>query len=305
MPIYRGDTLIRELRKSKGLTLKELSEGICSLDSLSRIERGQRRPDWYIFERLMQRLGENPRKYYSDVATAEEKKIIDQKDAITELLRKKTAEGDEQARRMVARLETDGNYKEGINRQFLLRARSILAFHEKHYQSMYDYAAEGLKITIPEFDEEKIDTYALSFDEIKLVNQIAVARNFLTSMEKSTEILLKLKSAVDKGYADGEEKAKTYISLLYNITKNLGLLKKHDEAIALCDDGIALCQKHRDSFYHPLFLINKGSGFIFLDKKAEGAGMLKTARSLLRGFNRLSELETLENYANTEFGIKL
>jgi transcriptional regulator with XRE-family HTH domain len=63
MPRFSADTLIKSLRKAKGLTQHELCEGICSQDELSRIERNKHRPTWYVFERIMQKLGEDPNRY--------------------------------------------------------------------------------------------------------------------------------------------------------------------------------------------------------------------------------------------------
>lgn len=305
MPIFRGDILIKELRKNKGLTQEKLCNGICTKDALSRIERGLCRPDWYTFERLMQRLGENPQIYFTDIATIQDKYIMDLKNKLNNLLREKDDKSKIEVETLINELESNKDFKKGINLQFLLLSKATHAFNCKDYNSMYYHAVEALKITKPDFDEEKINTYILFFDEIKLINQIAVSYSFLTSVEKSTEILLKLKTSIDKGYVDGDEKIKTYIPLLYNITKNLGLLKRFGESIPICDTGIELCLTHRNSFYYPMFLFNKAYCLLHLDKKQEGIDFLEKIYALLTGYERFAELSKIESYVEKEFGISI
>jgi transcriptional regulator with XRE-family HTH domain len=108
VPLHRGDIVIKELRKIKGLTQDELCEGICSISELSRIERGLRRPAWFTFEKLLQRLGEDPHKYYSDIVTIEEKRVIDLKEKIHKCLIQKTDEAFAEARVLLAELERGG-----------------------------------------------------------------------------------------------------------------------------------------------------------------------------------------------------
>lgn len=58
MAIYSMGEVIRRLRKEKGYTQEELSEGICTPGGLSRIENGLREPSHAKFVALMQRMGQ-------------------------------------------------------------------------------------------------------------------------------------------------------------------------------------------------------------------------------------------------------
>lgn len=44
-------------RNKKNIDIKALSRGICSASSLQRLERGERTPDFFLLERIMERLG--------------------------------------------------------------------------------------------------------------------------------------------------------------------------------------------------------------------------------------------------------
>jgi len=305
MPHFQAGVLIKQLRINKGLTQSQLCEGICTKDVLSRIERGLRRPIWHSFERIMQRLGESPDKYYDGIATTKDRRIVEIKDKLKQLLREKSSESRSESEKLINKLEESKDFKSGINLQFLLRSKATLAFQRKDYVSAYNFATEAVKISKEQFNEENIDTYILSFDEIWAINQIASAASFTVSIEKSTEILLKLKTSIDKGYIDGDEKAKTYLSLLYNISKNHGLLKRNADCVEICDEGIKLCRIHQDAFHYPLFLFNKAVSLLYLNQEKQGIQLLKQTVALLEGYERYSELEKVIEFVEEEFDLKI
>ena len=57
MATYVIGDFIRETRIRKGYTQEEVSYGICTPASLSRIENGMQTPGRYILDKLMERLG--------------------------------------------------------------------------------------------------------------------------------------------------------------------------------------------------------------------------------------------------------
>ena len=253
--------VIKQLREEKGWTQLELCNGnsdiesdiefkgaICTQYQLSRIESGKQRPHWDTFVKLLQRLGEDPYKYYAMYSlTKQDKKYAKIKDELKYLLREKTDEANAKAESLIRELEGGSFFKKVLNQQYLLKTKAIWAFNCKDYKASLEYATKGIKISKPNFHEGKIDSYILYYDEIMLINSIAIAQSFLsTSLTTSTNTWLKLKSCLDAGYVDEDEKSRTYVRILYNLTKNLGLLERYDECISLCNEGIALFKKRLD-----------------------------------------------------------
>ena len=211
MPLYRGDVLIKELRKARNLTQEQLCEGICEKGTLSRIERGLRRPDWFTFERLMQRLGEDPIKYYTDIVNIEDKQIIDLKEKIHKCLLMKTEEGFKEAETFLIQLEQRG--ANNLVRQYALYVKASLASHRGQHNKSLSLAVRGIRVTVPHFDEDKIDTYILSMDEVRLINIIANKYAALSYEQKCLDIQLKLIASMDMGYTDDDEKLKRVYNL--------------------------------------------------------------------------------------------
>ena len=57
MATYVIGDYIREIRLRKGYTQEDVSFGICTSATLSRIENGAQTPGRYILDKLMERLG--------------------------------------------------------------------------------------------------------------------------------------------------------------------------------------------------------------------------------------------------------
>ncbi|MCL2840756.1 MAG: helix-turn-helix domain-containing protein [Defluviitaleaceae bacterium] len=313
---FKLGKLIRELRMAKGWTLEYLCSGdefneingmICDPSELGKYERGERRPNWTTFEKLMQRLGEDPISHYKGYSlTAKDREFAEKKNKLKILTRDNKIENTIEVESMVFHLEQNEFFiRDKFNRQFLLSIKAILAFHQKNYQKMYDFAYEGIKITKLNFNEDKIDTYALFFVEIQLILQIATAHTFITSLAKSTDILFNLKKCMDNGYVDEEEKSKTYMRVLFNLSNKLGQLKRYDECYSICEVGIEFCEKYQNSHLIPMLLFNKGCCLLGLGKRKEGIAILIDAYALFKAFKRNTELFMIEAYVEAEFNVKI
>lgn len=75
---------LKKLRVSQNITLKELSRGLCSISTLSRIESGEREPDYMLFDSLISRLGKDSKKW--DLILKENDKRLLQKRLYMEYL---------------------------------------------------------------------------------------------------------------------------------------------------------------------------------------------------------------------------
>ena len=55
--------VLQNLRMEQGISQKELSQGLCSVSTLFRIESGERMPDQMLFDSLVSRLGKDSVKW--------------------------------------------------------------------------------------------------------------------------------------------------------------------------------------------------------------------------------------------------
>nr|WP_297873834.1 helix-turn-helix transcriptional regulator [uncultured Blautia sp.] len=75
MGLYYIGEVIKRTRESLGMTQEELSEGICTTETLSRIETGKRTPNRANFKALMERMGRCGEKYFPHIRVESYKKM--------------------------------------------------------------------------------------------------------------------------------------------------------------------------------------------------------------------------------------
>ena len=310
--------VLKHIIKSSNMKQCDIADGICDATHFSRILSGQRKMTPEIFEQVMRKLGHNPRNFVG-ITTAEDAQAVQIRNELKYLLRKNDATSINEAEKLLAMIERAPHFSQGVGLQRLLEHRAALAYNKGEYDDMYSHCLNGLEITRPRckdsgeagFDDDKIDTYSLSIEEIKLIIQFAIAHANMKPcdadetypLEKSAKILIKLNTALENTPYHDEERANIHITMLYNLTKNLGLLNRFDEEILFCDAGINLCKKYRNGYIEPLFMLNKACSMLHLGNKKDGEPLLKKACAIFYATERHDELNIIKGYVANEFGI--
>ena len=309
--------ILKQLRLQQELTLAQVcsgdtnkigadGNGICDESKLSQYENGHRTPNWNTFVVLMQRLGEDPHKHYKAYKlTRGEQEKRATLDELTLLLRNRTEADDIKAELLISELENNESFsKDLFTRQDILCKKSTLALHHKNYKDMHSYALEGIQIMRPNFCIENINGYLLCDAELHLLNHLGIATKHVYGLEQSLDILSQLKLVLDSGYKDDHEKVKTYLHICYSMANTLGLMKRHDECISICDDGIAYSENFYNFRFLPDLLTYKGFALLYMRQNDEGKMLLDRAALLFKGANRLAELKSYQNYAAKQWGIE-
>jgi len=312
--------VIKHLILIKEMKQYEIVKGICAPSHFSKILSGKRKMTPEIFEQVMIKLGQNPRDYIG-VSTAEDTQAILLRNELKYLLRHNNEECIKKSEEIIEKIERAHHFSHGVGLQILLGHKASLALYKEEYEEMLNYCKNGLEVTRPKcvhsceagFDEEKIETYSLSTEEVKLIIQLSIARANIKSsnvspkspLEISAKILIKLNDSLNKNPYHDEERANIHITMLYNLTKNLGLLKKLNETIKLCDEGIEYCKKYRNSFFEPLFMFNKAYVLLLAGNKKDGESLLQKTCAILYATDRHDELEMVKQSIVDEFGITI
>ena len=307
MQEYEFGTIFKKLRIKKGLTLGTACQDICSEDKLLKFEQGAYYLDWHTFTKLMQRLGADLKPHYSDFKSQETHRVMRFKQEMKFLLRKRKKH---ESFVLLEKAENDDVMQQGKALQFLLYAKANLAYLGKEYDRAYDYALNGIKITIPDYNEDEIANYSLEIEEMLLIQQLAFLYSARNLYEKSLDILLKLNSSFNSFYKnnypfDTLDSFRLEGSILYNISRCIAFLERTDEWLSSCDEGIAFCIKYYDAHYMPLFMANKAYCFFYQKKNDEGIQLMTDAFILFKVFNRNKEISILKKATKDAYGIEI
>lgn len=238
MALFKFGYIIRKRREELGLSQEELSDGICSVPTLSRLENGERLPTQNNLERLLQRLG------YSDTVLDS---FVDEYDYDIHEMKFKICQAFivreyDLAKTLLAEYERMLTRPSNINEQFLRLYSLLLSGDQYDRARQLSLFEDILRMTCPGYSPERIPP-VLSYEEIILLNNIAVCYTINDDRASSTKILWALKNYYDRHIISTEEALRTQPMILYNLSKNLGLDGCYDECIEICELGIAIAQK--------------------------------------------------------------
>ena len=237
MAVFQLGPIIRNRRVELGLSQEDLADGICSVPTLSRIENGERMPTKNHFEMLMQRLG------YSAMSLD---CLTDKRDfRIHELkfrIRQCYIEGKTlEAKSYLSEFETMHDRSTPVDTQFMILYRVLLYEEEYTQTEKLEKLESALRLSCPKYDNDYMP-HVLSYEEIILLNNIAICYDVLGMRKKTISILITLKEYYDRNVVNSEESLRTQPMVLYNLSKFLGLNGQYDECIEICDLGIRIAR---------------------------------------------------------------
>jgi transcriptional regulator with XRE-family HTH domain len=272
MPLYNASVLIKELRNGQGLTQEKLAEGICSRETISKIERGERKPDWFTFKALMQRLGVAPENYYSDIASANETDMISKFHECAAYI---SAFEFDKLKNALEKIEQDANFTGvGGGKELLLRFKANLYLQGtyKDTQLALKYIMECLECNRPGFDIDKIPDYYLAMDEYLIINLLAIAYRDLEGLPKAIEIWQKLKVNYERSYTLQNQvyNNQAYRDLVSNIALALKHSERYDECLQTVEEGMNMALTQHDMRAYSRFLHQRAWCLLKLGRKDEG-----------------------------------
>lgn len=304
MSNYCVGKLIRQLRTQKGISQEKLAEGIVTQANLSRLENGKQVCDKEIIETLLERLGYNPNGSFNNYYYNDEDFKIQQKiNELDNLLKLKEIESID---KLIKELEENIDFKKSLNWQFLIVAKAANIINKKgDLDFAKELVIEALKISIPSFQEKNIDKYLLSNYELKAINLISVIYSNKGEMDKSIELLFKLKESLEKNCVDDIQLGKNLPMIIYNLTRELGLIKRYDEAIELSNIGIKSCLKSSNFNMLPRIVLNKGCCLYEIGDMETSKRLLLQAYYSFDMTENFGSKEKVKNYIKEKFDIVL
>jgi len=244
MPFERGSVpnythigeLIYLLRTERNINQRNLAQGICDRASLSKIENKNIETEIYKIEALFQRLGRYPYYYTSNYLSKEEFKEYRIKYDIVDLL---SIREYQVVIGLIEKLEKSKYFQSNLGKQFILSSKSAIKDESdkednaKKLESLY----EAINMTIPNFDENDVHKYNLTFDEILILNRIAIRHSSMMNQLKAVSLLEKLLQNLDENYVDERERMRLYNFILANYCNELVGLGMFDKALENAGKG--------------------------------------------------------------------
>ena len=241
MGFYQVGEVIRRAREAAGISQEMLCSGICSPETLSRIENGKNEPTRANFQALMERLGKCGEKYMPFIQCGEIDDLVEVKRLEQLVINRRYEEAEEALNMFERQLDVDDN----VNRQFVIRMRAIVQHKLKKIDAKEkrENLIQALRCTIPEYEEDQFPAGVLSRTEIKILCNIAVSYSKEGKLEKVIEQLQKVKQYFENTQVDFEKRSNSELLMLSNLGQCLGKLGDTVAAKEIDEQAIELCLK--------------------------------------------------------------
>ena len=212
MAYYRAGEIIRLNRIALGMTQEELSEDICSVETLSRIENGHHKVKKDTYKRLMERMNRMPEKNYA-ICTTKDMGLLEEDFIIRNfMVNHDYKRAEVYLHEMEQKIGTDV-----ISQQHLKRIKAVI-YHENKKICTKKYIKEAY-----------------------IVLNIAGGYGDERNHEKCLQIYQMLLRCVDAEYMDAENGSILKVIVTRNMCCQFGPMKRYQEAIELSQKNYEEC----------------------------------------------------------------
>lgn len=302
MAVYVVGDFLRETRLRKGYTQEEVSYGICTPASLSRIENGAQKPGRLILEKLFERLGTENNLFNSFVSREE----MELYSAIQELIRNITDKDISKIESQVDVVELMTKDTTELEHQCLYFAKGELARQrDENNDKAMELYMKAIHITLPDFDgKNPLRSNLLTFDEIMIINAIVILYAESGNIMLAIQLDIWLKEYMEGKIVDGTMKIAKYPMILYNLSNWFGDRNCHTEAFELANQGIDFCVKYGNLFFFPIFLVNKGIALAELGKIDDGKEYLHQAITIFEATKQKDHVQPIIDWCKLRYDVE-
>ena len=290
MSIYNIGNIIKELRKKKAFSQKQLAEGICSIEYISKIENNKKNPSPDITSKLLLKLGTDPDMFFSHLDYIDNEAYQAHRFKLEALISKSDFGS---ARQYIRELEKNYSfYASGEPKQYIMGKYShILCNTGKQFDEAYELAYNAMLITKPDFTIENMDKYEFySINELWALlymstalfwkeRDIGLGNNILPSVNIGRIVF----SHLEKGYLQPSLIGEIYTATTFYLSKYLYIMDMIDESSFVAEKGINFVTNHYNQIIEMLGKIcfNKACCSYSLNKSEESERMHITATLLI------------------------
>ena len=232
MSNYRAGDIIRMTREFVGMSREELSDEICSTQTLYRIESGKTRVKRELYARLMAKMERVPEKSYA-ICVGKNLELLEERKLFEQAMQNYDYE---KADLYLCRMKekADANV---ITRQYLLKSEALMDYYCKRSdnQAAIEKLQEAVRLTLPDYEECLKKDFPFTEQEIMNLMSLANAYAHAGDVDEAVYIFERLLQCLQKDYIFGAYADYMKVLILRNLTVTYNKQKRYKEALTLCE----------------------------------------------------------------------
>lgn len=235
MPNYKVGDMIKLTRLSLHMSQEDLSEDICSVQTLSRIENGKNSVKSETYQKLMEKMGRNGERNFCSLSMDHFATMYAISKANEALLKHDYYKLEQYIRQLKPHLS--GHV---MNRQYIWKNEIIIDYRTGRItKELFQKRMEDLTaLTIPNYRELETCIYPFLKEEIMVLMNLATAYRENGNYQKAIRIIFMLINSLNAGYMEKEKADQIKIVLINNLAKIYGEMEEHQAAVHLSKEGI-------------------------------------------------------------------
>lgn len=293
-----GD-IVRRMREEAKIGLEQLSRGLCSVATLSRIEAGEREMDLLLAWRIFQRLGYKIDKYEL-YATEEELQQWEQRSQMEELAFREDTE------RLACAIQTYRQQwgkrveENPLQRQFLAYMQGFLCMQKGDFQEAKELLEAAAEEIVPS-REQMVGNAALGEMELEILNALSDIYEHMGEVEKSEKLREMLLENIGREKKRVKIYLKLYTELFCKHARNMMETKGSARTLNAAETCLKILQEEKKTCCLPelLHIQAKCLEDLFQKKGEAKEVMLKSwqkAYYIYRLYEKQEEAEKIRKY---------
>ena len=225
---------IRTVREEKNYSQKDVCRGLCSVQTLSKIEAGERMPDVFLFDGILSRLGLAPDDYEKVLFDDEYQEI-----ALQDLIEDRWNEREWEQIEEILENSYDHS-RDSLKGQYYWQIRAMLASVQDRHESSIECLERALECTKLDDVTIKMQQVLLTTRELQLLCMLADERMKLGQLQESKRIVAGLLGYLEKHEIKDMELVKTYPKVVYLNAHFVSSQSEKMELIVRCEKALNL-----------------------------------------------------------------
>lgn len=302
---------IKQKREELNITQEQLCEGVCTAATLSRIENGRQSPSRKTINALLRRLGAPTDRFFALVSENEleiEKLMEDIQNACILWRRAghdSRSEIREAALAKLFRLEQIIEEDDNITRQYILDTKATLGGPDGpfSFEKRLDMLMKAIRLTVPDFNLEKIYLHRYSIIETTIIIDIARTYSKTGEKRKAIDIYRQLLNFIEEHDQKLAGYAAHFCLVSHNYALNLGLEKRYEEAIEIANRGWQISVEKGAYQYLPGFWAILAECYYFTGDEKKSRELYIMAYCVYKGFKDEDNLATMRQEMKERLGM--
>lgn len=312
MAYYNANRVIKLTRKALGITQEKLSEGVCEVETYSRIENGHRTIRRNTYQKLMEKMGRNTERRYA-VCVSKDGMLLEEKIELERAFKRYDYEAAEKYLNILKE-KVDDNL---LTRQYMSRVEALVEYYRGRCreEELISKLGEALKITVPEYERYLVEDIVYPFTKMELLILLNIGNAYRRMGDNARGELLYqiIIKCLNASYLGERDNTNLQVSVGRSLAKAYAEAQNSMRALEVIDECLEIAINSDYGCKIAAMLVSKANNYVVLVHHDElskeylevASKCLRQAYYLAAARNEHETAEKVKSYYSQYFENKL